>query len=147
MLLMATADAGSLLAHLDSLPDWAECVSHPNDLLLLLLLVGSMLRCRSVPELPEAPPARYRLSGKQPAPRLTDPHYIPPVAAAPPRVFPPRMTIRPENRYRIHSTGAFPCSLCNRLFPSGSSLASHVRLTHTEGTFREAGFGLSLIHI
>ena len=46
-------DTGSLLAHLDSLPDWAECASHPNDLLILLLLwwdlcfdVAPCLSCR-----------------------------------------------------------------------------------------------------
>lgn len=132
-------DAGSLLAHLDSLPEWAACL---NDL-LLLLIIESLLRCPSLPVPPAAPPAPYRLTGKQPAARLIDPRFIPPVADAPPRVFPPRMTIRPENCYRIHQEGNFSCALCNRVFPSGSALASHVCLTHTKGTFREAGFGCS----
>ena len=85
---------------------------------------------------------RFRLSKKRPAEQL----YLPP-AEHPPSPPPPIVRVRgvrqkkaDHHRYRMYQEGDYACTMCNRVFPSGGSLANHVRSVHTEGTFREAGF-------
>ena len=68
------------------------------------------------------------------------PERVVPPPAEPPTVTGVRITKKFEHRFRVHETGDFPCTLCNRLFTTGTALATHVRSQHREGTFREHGF-------
>lgn len=79
---------------------------------------------------------------KRPAEQLQQPL---PERAALPHVEPPtftriRIIKKFEHRFRVHETGNFPCTLCNRLFITATALATHIRSQHREGTFREHGF-------
>ena len=82
--------------------------------------------------------------GKDRRHNCTNPHLkghpLTPKPEAPPRVNGVRINKKFEHRFRVHETGDFPCTLCNRLFTTGTALATHVRTQHRERTFREHGF-------
>ena len=122
-------------------PPWMHAQETIEDCVIARLTLRSLVQ-NQVLDLTDAKQPAWRLSGKRPAEQLQQPL---PERVALPHVEAPtftriRIIKKFERRFRVHETGNFPCTLCNRLFTTATALATHIRSQHREGTFREHGF-------
>ena len=127
--------------YLLDVPPWVNAQETVEDCVIARLTIRSLVH-KHVLGLTDVKQPAWRLLGKRPAEQLHQPppERVVPPPAEPPRVTGVRITKKFEHRFRVHETGNFPCTLCNRLFTTGTALATHVRSQHREGTFREHGF-------
>ena len=127
---------------LDTQP-WMNAQESTEDCVIARLALRSLLHKykSGLTDVCSKPPA-WRLSGKRPAAQLHQPPAgrTTPNTDAPTRVPGVKIKKKFEHRFRVHESGDFPCTLCNRFFTTGTALATHVRTQHREGTFREHGF-------
>ena len=133
------------------LPDWDDCLNLSVDLGLLVMSIDAAMKDQG--EWPAQPPCvglthkkpgvtRHRLYFKQARPACYLPSQEVPTHGFSSGV---KVTLnRGVRRLRQHEHGDFVCSICGRKYPTKRGLAGHVELTHTEGTFREAGFQCEL---
>ena len=134
---------------LDDTEPWGNAMNDDVDFVLVSLVLQT---CRATSERGDGKADRmgnghWRLRGKQAAVNLTQTRADrevddarAPVALPPRRVAGVRVAKSEANRFRMHESGRYQCSLCHRFFTTGRGLASHMELVHLEGTFRAAGF-------